>query len=258
MTVAATLLLGIIAAGALAAVAARRPRTASSAPEPPERRELRSLREDLASGEIGTEEYERTCEGIAERLAGSALLAAPQAAATNRSRRWVAAGLVAGAIVVAALPGAVRQRGANDYPTGNDSVAAESTVRSGMEEWQAAERRRAAGDEAAAVAHYRRAVALMPERVELRARFGLALAEAGGFEEALAQLRLAVRSAPRDPDGRLYLGAVLFGEGRLRDAARQWRRFLELKPRGASARLVRRTLARSDRAARASTGPDLP
>lgn len=66
----------------------------------------------------------------------------------------------------------------------------------------------AAGDARRAVVKYRAAIGFFPDRADLRARFGFALALAGQPDEALDQLRRAVRAAPALPSARLYLGAV--------------------------------------------------
>ena len=202
-------------------------------------RELAGLREQLEDGELDAGDYARLRERVVLRAAAD-----PEAAAssTGSGWRWAAGGALGAAVVVAALVPALRERGAGDFGTGNDFGAREQ-LDSGSAEWRAAERALTAGDRAEAVRRYRLAVAFLPERADLRARFGFALARTGRPDEALEQLRLAVRAAPRLPDTRLYLGAVLIQAGKKREARAQWRRYLELAPRGGSAALVRRLLA---------------
>lgn len=202
-------------------------------------RELAGLREQLEDGELGAGDYARLRERVVLRAAAD-----PEAAgsSTGSGWRWAAGGALGAAVVVAALVPALRERGAGDFGTGNDFGAREQ-LDSGSAEWRAAERALAAGDRAEAVRRYRLAVAFLPERADLRARFGFALARSGRRNEALEQLRLAVRAAPRLPDARLYLGAVLMQAAKKREARVQWRRYLELAPRGESAALVRRLLA---------------
>ena len=202
-------------------------------------RELAGLREQLEDGELDAGDSARLRERVVLRAAAD-----PEAAAssTRSGWRWAAGGALGAALVVAALVPALRERGAGDFGTGNDFGVREQ-LDSGSAEWRAAERALADGDRAEAVRRYRLAVAFLPERADLRARFGFALARIGRPDEALEQLRLAVRAAPRLPDTRLYLGAVLIQAGKKREARAQWRRYLELAPRGGSAALVRRLLA---------------
>ena len=207
-------------------------------------REIDGLREQLQAGELSSEDYAL----LRERLVLRAAAPESSAGAGPGRRRgqgalWAAGGLVAVAIVLAALVPAIRDRGPGDYSTGNDFGEARSQLDSGVREWRAAERARAAGDRRQAVRRYRLAVAFLPERGDVRAQFGFTLAQTGRRTEALRQLRLAVRAAPRLPEARLYLGAVLAQAGRREDAARHWRRYLALAPDGPSAAVVRRELA---------------
>lgn len=229
----------------LAAVAAERPEAlararAGLAHEESLARELDGLREQLDSGELEARDY----EFLRERLAARAAVREVQRGrgGFRPKWRWPAAGLAAATIIVATLVPALRQRGAGDFPTGNDFTAS-AQLSSGIAEWQAAEQALDKGDLPRAVERYRLAVAFLPDSAELRARFGFALASAGRTEDALEQLRLAVRAAPSLPSARLYLGAVLLKAGKREAAAAHWRRFLELQPKGPAARLVRRALA---------------
>lgn len=170
---------------------------------------------------------------------------ATQALAAGRPAwMWAAGGLLAAGVVAATLIPAVRQRAPGEFSTGNGQSAAITVVEQGAQEWAAAERALSAGDGRRAVAHYRRAVSFLPQRSDLRVRFGFALAQVERPEEAVTQLRFAVRRAPELPEARLYLGAVLLGAGRPDEAAAQWRRYLSLSPRGQLADVVRDQLRR--------------
>ena len=155
--------------------------------------------------------------------------------------------MVAAGVIVATLVPALRQRGADDEVTGNDFAGAADPAVSAIDAWRAAELAMREGDRERGIRHYRMAVAFLPERADLRARFGFALALEGRSAQALAQLRLAVRGAPDLPEARLYYGAALLRSGRRRAGRAQFRRYLELDPRGGGAAVVRRTLRSLDR-----------
>lgn len=205
-------------------------------------RELAGLREQFDDGELDAAEYAALRERLVLRAAADDEVAPARRRPHASGWRWAAGGLVAAAVIVATLVPAVRQRGAGDYPTGNDFSEGRTQVDGGAAEWLAAERALRRGDTSEAVRRYRLAVAFLPERGDLRARFGFALATVGRRDEGLEQLRLAVRAAPNAPEARLYLGAVLLEAGRGREWRRHWRRYLELAPRGPSAAMVRRRL----------------
>ena len=257
MTPLAAAFLGVLAAALLASFVQR---SRSAPPQATSRhvdaaRELRGLQEDLRAGDIDAREYERSRERLAARLAASSPGGAPRKPGSS-GWQWAVGGLVAAALVAAALIPAVRQRGADDSPTGNDFGSALSRAQQGVRAWEQAERALVAGDRRLAVTRYREAVGALPERPDLRSRFGFALLQTGRRQEALAQLRFAVRRAPRFPETRLYLGTALFEAGRRQDAAAQWRRFLELVPPGSSNRTLRTQVKRLLRtASRRSTAP---
>lgn len=252
MTVAAVFT-GLFAALLFAAMAVR-----GSAPdkrenaEDPASRELRALADDLRTGELSLGEYHDARDRLAARMAAEH--AGPEEqVVTRRPRRrtpawlWAAGGLLAAGIVAAALLTAVRQRGPNDFSTGNDQAAATTAIERGAAAWTAAEQAMGAGDGRRAVAQYRRAVSLLPQRSDLRVRLGFALAQVNRPEEAVTQLRFAVRRAPELPDARLYLGAVLLSADRPDEAATQWQRYLRLSPAGPSAEFVRGELRRLEK-----------
>lgn len=226
---------------ALIIALALRPRESPQAPPPadPVRRELADLREQLRSGEIDEAEHRELRERLAVRLAAAESRRAPEAA--RGGWHWPAAGLLATLVIVITLVPALRERGVADSVTGNDAIAGSATA-PGLAEWQSAERALRSGDEARALRHYRLAVAFAPEHPSLRARFGLALAQAGRRQEALSQLRLAVRQEPRLASARVYLGAVLLASGRRGAARQQWRRVVALEPGGPMGRLARELL----------------
>lgn len=205
-------------------------------PPAPERldAELEDLDAQLAEGELEPDDYE---------LLRSRRLRQPPDAPVRRAPRWrrPLAGVAVAVVIVATLVPALRQRGANDFSTGND-FAAGQPLPAGVSEWRAAEAAVEAGRLRPALERYRLAVAFEPEIAALRARYGFALAQAGRSRAALAQLRRAVKADPGLADARLYLGAVLLKVGEREEGAREWRRFLELAPRGEAAALVRRQL----------------
>lgn len=205
-------------------------------------RELAGLREQLDDGELDAGDYAELRERLVLRAAAEASDASGQKRRRATGWRWAVGGLLAAAVVVATLVPAVRQRGAGDFPTGNDFSEERSQLDSGSAEWRAAERALRIGATREAIRRYRLAIAFLPERADLRARFGFALARDGSRDEALEQLRLAVRNSPDLPAARLYLGAVLLQAGRRAEARKHWRRYLELAPRGRSAEMIRRTL----------------
>lgn len=208
-------------------------------------RELAGLNEQLAEGELARREYEFLRERLAARAAGLESAGTEGAIRSRRSLRawrWPVAGLLAAALIVATLVPALRQRGPGDFSSGNDFASAPAPP-PGVAEWRAAEAAMAAGEAGRAVASYRAALPFFPDRADLRARFGFALALAGRPTQAVEQLRRAVRAAPTLPSARLYLGAVLLREGKREEAAAHWRRYLELEPKGEAATLVRRALA---------------
>lgn len=203
-------------------------------------RELAALREQLDEGELDAAAYGDLRQRLILRAAAGADL---QSRRAPTGWRWAVGGIVAALLVVAALVPALRERGPGDFSSGNDFAPASEELGSGEREWLAAERALDAGDTGAAVRRFRLAVAFLPDRADLRARFGFVLAQAGRPSEALRQLRLAMRSAPRLPAVRLYLGAVLVQTGRQRAGARQLRRYLALEPEGEASALARRLLA---------------
>lgn len=213
-------------------------------------RELAGLREQLDSGELDRADYDLLRERLAARVAAGETAepagsrGAPRSW-TWRSWRWPVAGVLAAGIIVATLIPALRQRGMNDFPTGNDFAASMPAADPGVMELQMAEQAFAKGDYEQAIERFRVAVAFFPDQVELRARLGFALASAGRTREALGQLRLAVRDAPELALPRLYLGAVLLRAGNRTAAFEQWRRFLELQPVGEAADFVRSQLSKA-------------
>lgn len=242
MTVAATILLGAAGAMLLAMVCVtRRSPAAPQRRQPAVARELYGLQEDLRSGDIDRDAYDRSRDRLAARLAATE---APAAARERARWRWPAAGVLTGALIVIALVPAVRQRGPADSPTGNDFGDQATVAQQAVADVRAAERALNSGDAAGAVSRYRRALAIFPERTDLRARFGLALLRAGRVRESLTQLQLSASRAPRTPTIRLYLGAALVIAGRRDEAAAQWRRFLDLTPSARDRAVVRQQLRR--------------
>lgn len=242
MTAAATILLGAAGAMLLAMLCVtRRSPAARERRQPAVARELYGLQEDLRSGDIDRDAYDRSRERLAARLAATETPSATRERARWRWR-WPAAGVLTAALIAIALIPAVRQRGPADSPTGNDFGAQATVARQAVADVRAAERALNSGDAAGGVSRYRRALAIFPERTDLRARFGLALLRAGRVRESLTQLQLSASRAPRTPTIRLYLGAALVIAGRRDEAAAQWRRFLDLTPSARDRAVVRRQL----------------
>ncbi len=202
-------------------------------------RELTDLDEQLAAGDLEPHDHALLRDRL---LARATAPTRPVAARRAPAWRWPLAGAAAAAVIGITLIPALRQRGANDFPTGNDFSAQQSET-AWLAEWRAAEHAAAAGRTTEALERYRLAVAFAPGFAELRARFGFALASAGRSKEAVEQLRRAVVDEPSLPVARLYLGAVLLKAGERDAALVQWRRYLQLEPRGEGAKLVRGVLA---------------
>lgn len=204
-------------------------------------RDIVELQEQLDAGELTARDHALLRERAVLRAA------APACARTSRSASgaaWAVGGLVVALLVAIALVPAVRDRGPGDYGTGNDFSESRGRMGGGIAEWTAAERALGRGDVAGALRRYRLAVAFLPERADLRSRFGFALAQTGRTVEAVEQLKLAERSAPTLPEAHLYLGVVLTRAQRRRAAVPHLRRYLRLAPRGTAAPLARRLIGR--------------
>lgn len=241
MSATLALLAGIGAAALLAPWLARRARGPGSSRDAAGtlERELSGLREQLATGEIGDDDYRLLRDRLAARLA------APAVRESRRGRApawaWPTAGLAAAAVIALTLVPALRERGAGDFPTGND-FADPDPASAGVAALRQGDEALARGDAERAVERYRLAVAFFPDQAEVRARLGLALMQSRRSAEAVTQLRLAVRGEPRLALARLYLGGALARAGRAPAGREQWRRFLALAPPGAAAAQIRRAL----------------
>jgi cytochrome c-type biogenesis protein CcmH len=217
----------------------RRARAGTAALEPEQRRrELADLDEQLAAGDLEPDDYALVRGRLLARDASKAPVSGARRAP---AWRWPLAGVGAAAVIAVTLVPALRQRGVNEFGTGND-FSSEQSPSAWVANWREAEVEMEAGRTKSALARYRLAVAFAPDVAALRARFGFALAAAGLSDQAVQQLRRAVRDEPSLAVARLYLGAVLLKVGKLEDARAQWRRYLELEPDGEGARLVRRAL----------------
>ena len=87
-----------------------------------------------------------------------------------------------------------------------------------------------AGLYAEAIAEYRRALALGPTFVDLRAKLAGALRDSGERDAAIAEYEEVVRQAPSFVPARLNLGLSLYAAGRKEDATAHWRKVLEISP----------------------------
>ena len=94
-----------------------------------------------------------------------------------------------------------------------------------------------AGLYAEAIAEYRRALALGPTFVDLRAKLAGALRDSGERDAAIAEYEEVVRQAPSFVPARLNLGLSLLATGRKEDAVKQWETVLEISPGNRNAEL---------------------
>ena len=82
-----------------------------------------------------------------------------------------------------------------------------------------------------AIACYRQAIELDPNRAATHANLGLALLRQGKLEEAMASCRHAVELDPKDAESRYRLGAALARLGKLDEAIACYHQAIELNPR---------------------------
>jgi tetratricopeptide (TPR) repeat protein len=90
---------------------------------------------------------------------------------------------------------------------------------------------------------YGMAVALCPTFVDIRARLGASLRNAGRLREAERELIAAKRENPQMVAPRLQLGMTYYAAGQNADAAREWREALALDPKNRFARLYLRLVS---------------
>jgi protein O-mannosyl-transferase len=83
---------------------------------------------------------------------------------------------------------------------------------------------------AAAMAHYRAALAINPDEPQVRTNLGTAYMETGLYDDALKEYQAAVRLAPGYSDAYLNMGADLQHLGRYREAEAAYREALAIKP----------------------------
>ncbi|MGA8892573.1 MAG: tetratricopeptide repeat protein [Anaeromyxobacteraceae bacterium] len=88
-----------------------------------------------------------------------------------------------------------------------------------------------------AIAELRRALALCPNFVDIRARLAGALRDSGRRDEAIVEYEEVVRQNPAFVPGRLNLGLCLYAAGRVPEAADQWNEVLRISPGNHSAEL---------------------
>ena len=98
-----------------------------------------------------------------------------------------------------------------------------------------ADRLRDQGDPAAAARAYSAALALAPDRTDIRVQLGNMLKDSGQHAQAEAVYRHALRDRPDVADTHLQLGHVLKMRGRHSAALREYRRASELDPNSAPA-----------------------
>ncbi len=89
---------------------------------------------------------------------------------------------------------------------------------------------------------YRKALALCPDRVELRTRLGVVLRSDGDLAGALTELEAAAARAPEHAPARVALGLTYYRLGRRDDAEAAWRKALSLDPNQRPAEVYLRML----------------
>lgn len=99
------------------------------------------------------------------------------------------------------------------------------------------------GLHAEAIEEYRKALALSPDRTDLRTRLGVALRSDGDLAGARAELEAAVAAAPDNGPALVALGLTYFRLGRRDDAESVWRKAIALDPTQRPAKLYLRMLA---------------
>jgi tetratricopeptide (TPR) repeat protein/GT2 family glycosyltransferase len=110
-----------------------------------------------------------------------------------------------------------------DPVPGVDSVASEEHIRDG-------DRLRDADRYAEAAQAYGRALALSPERSDIRIQYGNMLKDAGRLAQAEAAYRYALAQTPQDAEIHLQLGHALKLQGRRPEALLAYRRAIEREP----------------------------
>jgi tetratricopeptide (TPR) repeat protein len=176
-----------------------------------------------------------------ERYAWLALLAIPAVAAGAVAPHWTrdgvrraAVAVAAGAVLALAAISATRAAPFRDDEAfaaqwlRTDPGAAEAHHLLGM-------RAAARGDPAAAIPHYRAALARAPESADLRANLAAALAAQGREVEALAELEQALRLDPSHPEAHLNAGILLARQGLADAAIEHWRAAIRADPGRAAA-----------------------
>ena len=88
-----------------------------------------------------------------------------------------------------------------------------------------------------AISELRRALALCPTFVDIRARLAAALRDSGRRDEAIVEYEEVVRQNSSFVPGRLNLGLSLYAAGRKAEAAEQWNEVLRVSPGNHSAEL---------------------
>lgn len=83
---------------------------------------------------------------------------------------------------------------------------------------------------AKAIPLFARAVALIPDRAEIRSDYGTALSVQGKYDDALTQLNEAIRLDPTTPEAYNALGLVFLGQDKKDQAIAQFQKALELRP----------------------------
>lgn len=86
------------------------------------------------------------------------------------------------------------------------------------------------GDYAAAIRDYRSVLRMLPDKMEVRANLGVALAHEGRYSEAIVEYRRVLTVAPHDPALLTDLGLAYYKNGDCKDAAPEFREVAQLQP----------------------------
>lgn len=104
-----------------------------------------------------------------------------------------------------------------------------------LEHFRAADALQRQGDLAGAIREYRQAIALAPNRADLRYNLGIALYLQGDQGGAIAELHQATALNPTYADAHVYLGTILHNRGDLEGAIAEYREALRVDPTHAGA-----------------------
>lgn len=275
-------LIGVAAAGVVAPLVRRELPAVEPLTDPLEDRRLalllslKDLEEARASGALEEEEHAKLRAETEARLARVLRALEERRDPARRpvvaSREggmavpsWVAPALVAGAVLVAAVPGllgSVGERGSGAVFTG-DLAGSEGAQTDPLAFFQErvgerprdvaarldlARRYLDAGRVQEAIEQYRAALDLDPDNAEAHAHLGVVLYLAGRPREGLAIVERALETDPRYPEALFFKGVILLrGLDRPAAAAEALRAYLEAAPFGGEREEAERLLEEAER-----------